>query len=122
MKLLVVDDDPLFRAALRNVLVQAGYAVEEAPNGKVALARLSGQEFDLLITDIFMPEKDGLETLMEVRQQYPSLKVVAMSGGGIGAAVDVLRLAEQLGASSVLAKPFQSADLLHAVTSVLRRA
>jgi CheY-like chemotaxis protein len=103
MRVLLIEDDGSVRRIVRKMLERGRHEVTEAENGRVGLDRLRDGAFDLVITDIIMPEMDGLETLIELRKHYPTLAVIAMSGGG---RMDVLGSAEKLGASAVLHKPF----------------
>lgn len=118
--ILLVDDDLACRCALRLALKRAGYEVSEAGNGSEALERLQKADFDLMITDVIMPEKEGLETLVEAREQLPNLPVIVMSGGTweIKPLIN-LRAASSLGANRVLQKPFHPEELLKAVRGVL---
>ena len=103
---LVIDDDPDIRRLLRKAIEREGHSVVEAEDGKVALRRFVGEPADLVITDIYMPEMDGFEFLMRIRETFPDTKLVAMSGGGVIAANDVLKAASALGAVAVIQKPF----------------
>lgn len=118
-RILVVDDEQLVRATLRQMLEHAGHDILEAENGEAALETCDGAEIDLVITDILMPEKEGIETIIELRQQTPDLKIIAISGGDRGAQLDYLGMAERLGADSVLAKPFRRDQILQAVRDAL---
>lgn len=114
--ILVVDDDPAVRDYLHRSLVQAGYGVTAAANGKEALRLFSSQPFDLVITDILMPDCDGLEVLLHIRQVRPQVPVVAISG----ADNELFRQdAAGLGATFVLPKPFTAAELHAAVRRAL---
>ena len=119
--ILLVDDDDGVRAVLHKTLVAAGYEVEDAVNGDLALAAYRRQPRDLVITDLVMPEKDGLETITALRQLNPAVKIIAISGGGRTPGLGQLYLetAQAIGAGRVLAKPFTSAALLTAVSAVL---
>lgn len=120
-RILLVEDDEAVREILRKTLVAAGYEVEEAPDGVVALAAYRRQPIDLVITDLVMPEKDGLETIMDLRRLNPAVKIIAMSGGGwtLGPGQIYLETARVLGALEILAKPFTASTLLTAVSEVL---
>jgi CheY-like chemotaxis protein len=122
LRILVVEDEAYFRQALRDVLRQLGHDVGEASDGREAVAEMAATAFDVVITDIFMPEKDGLETIMEIRSRFPKVGIIAMSGGGIGTAADVLQLATHLGADVVLRKPFDRAHLIEALASWRKRS
>jgi CheY-like chemotaxis protein len=111
-KILLVDDDPVFRTATGRGLRQSGYEVVEAADGAQAFKLFDQHSFDLVITDVFMPEKEGLETIRELRVRFPKLKLVAISGGGLMRAGDCLELAKMLGADAILRKPFNLPQLL----------
>ena len=118
-RILVVDDEELARYALREILQSAGHEVVEAINGNEGVALQRAQPFDLVVTDIIMPEKEGVETTIELKRDYPSLKVIAISGGGRTRTLDFLKLARQYGADKVLAKPFSEEELLESVGACL---
>ena len=113
---LITDDNEEVRTVVRRVLERAGYNVHEAGNGKEALRTLRTMPFDLVITDILMPEQDGIETIMFLRREAPQTKVIAISGSENDL---FLADARGLGAIAVLAKPFTPNDMLRLVTSVL---
>ena len=117
MRVLLIEDDASVRRIVRKMLERGCHEVAEAENGRIGLERLSDTEFDLVITDIVMPEMDGIETLIELRKQHPSLRVIAMSGGGRTGNMDLLSSAEKLGASAVLHKPFTMDVLTTAIDS-----
>ncbi len=100
-------------------LAHYGHTVIEARNGVEGLAKYPADGVDLVITDIVMPGKEGIELIVELRQLHPQLKILAMSGGGRIGSKDYLRIAKFLGASVVLAKPFSSAELLAAIDELL---
>ena len=114
-RVLVVDDDFQMREMLGVILERKGYDVMTAPDGKLAVQLQRKLPFDLVITDIIMPEKEGLETISELRHSYPRLKIIAISGGGRHRPDGYLELARQLGADRILAKPFGSWEILSAV-------
>ena len=118
--ILLVDDEEQLRSILRIVLESAGHDVEEAGNGKEAVESYRSRPADLLVTDIVMPEKEGIETIIQLRESYPEVKVIAMSGGGRTGDQNYLELAKKLGANHVLAKPFSNSEFLNAVNLVLR--
>ena len=118
-RILVIDDDMRIRALIRKSLEMAGYEVVEASNGRIALDMQREEPADLIITDIFMPEKEGTEFIMDVHDEFPKAKVIAMSGGGNIADVDFLRLAHNLGALKTFQKPFAQKELLAAVKELL---
>jgi CheY-like chemotaxis protein len=116
---LVVDDEMEPRATLSRLLQRAGYEVVTAANGVEALSMARFVATDLVITDILMPEKEGLETIVELRRLYPRLPLIAVSGGGVVSPKSYLTLAKRLGADRTLAKPFNFEQLLTAVRELL---
>lgn len=116
-RILIVDDDSDMRAVLQDTLKNAGYEVVSAADGKEALRQHRKQAADLVITDLFMPNKDGFETLSELRKESPQTPLIAMCGRP--PAVQLLPLAQRLGAADVLQKPFAVDDLLKAVRRLL---
>lgn len=119
-RILVVDDEPQMRRAVCDNLVAAGYVVAEAENGSIAETLLGMQPYDLVITDIIMPEKEGIETLQEIRRRHPRTAVIAMSGGDAGGGSGFLDIALKLGADRILRKPFRRAELLAVVEDALQ--
>jgi len=117
--ILVIDDEEPVRTVLRQMLEKEGYEVEEAPDGAVGLSLLQDHPIDLVITDLFMPEKEGIETMREVQRSFPQVKIIAMSGGGRMGKLDFLPMAESFGAQRTLAKPFERKELLETVRAVL---
>lgn len=121
---LVVEDDPACRDLISEILADAGYDCLQADGGRAAIA-LMARRPDVLLTDLLMPDKDGVEVIMEVRRRWPSTRIVAMSGGfGLIEVGQLLRTATMLGADVTLPKPFTSAQLLDCVAGALttRRA
>ncbi|MEO5340733.1 MAG: response regulator [Magnetococcus sp. MYC-9] len=119
-RILVVDDDESIRVLLREFLERDGHQVEEAVNGKQALLRYRQDPADLVITDIFMPEQDGFELILEIQASFPAVKIIAMSGGGCGMDASLgLRLTRFFGAVRQLEKPFTRERLLEMVHLVL---
>ena len=114
----MVDDRPDILGFVRLGLQRAGYAVEVAANGREALEHQRARAADVLITDIFMPEVDGIETIERFRREWPATRIIAMSSGA-AKMQDYLRIATQLGVDATLPKPFSVDELLHAVRSVL---
>jgi DNA-binding response OmpR family regulator len=111
MQILVIDDDDSVRESILLVLSASGFSVVGARNGWEGTRLLQGNPATLVITDILMPEKEGIEIIREIRAQAPETPIIAISGAGGGAA-DYLRMARAFGANAVLAKPFEPADLL----------
>ncbi len=119
-RILVIDDEDQIRLVLRKSLEHDGYQVMDAPNGNEGLKLCQEEPFDLVITDILMPEKDGIETIGEIRRYFPETRIIAISGGGQRLkANDVLHTAGILGAQCTLFKPFESEELLSAVSDLL---
>ncbi|QOY92068.1 response regulator [Paludibaculum fermentans] len=115
-KILVVDDDAAVREVVATMLRTAGYAVSLAANGREALLSLQREQFRVIITDLVMPEQEGIETIKVIRRDYPEVRVIAMSGAFGG---DYLRIAGYLGAHGTLAKPLQLSTVLKAVSDAL---
>ena len=120
-RILLVDDDESFRKMLRLSLIRMGHDVVEARDGREAVRLIKEGPPDIMITDLVMPEKEGLETIDEVRRQYPALKIIAMSGGGRINASDYLKIARAMGADQVLAKPFSIDEIAASLASVMAK-
>lgn len=118
-RILLVDDDEVLRGALHQILVRAGYDVDDASNGKVAVREYRRQPCDVVIMDIVMPDEEGLGTIRELRRLDPTVKIIAISGGGLGKAGDYLGIAQMLGAMRTLTKPFLPEVLLAMIAEVL---
>jgi CheY-like chemotaxis protein len=118
-EILVVDDEEMLRSALCRALKSAGHKVTEAANGKEALAAIRSHMPQVMVTDIVMPVKEGIETILEIRRIYGDLKIIAISGGGHEGELSYLRFAEKAGADHVMAKPFSRDDLLRAIEDVI---
>ena len=120
IRILVIDDDVLVLEVLSEMLTGAGYEVVGASDGVEGLRLYREAPFDLVLTDMIMPEKDGLEVVMDLRRDFPEVKIIALSGGGdYGLGFSTLRASEALGATRTLQKPFAESDLLGAVRDVL---
>jgi len=117
--ILLVDDEESIRKMVRAVLSDEEYVFTEANNGAEALEILESAEFDLIITDVIMPDCDGIELVMTVRKKLPDIKVIVMSGGGRVRADHYLNLAEKLGAARVFEKPFNTTELRETVRELL---
>ena len=117
---LLVDDDESIRVVLTECLTRAGYTVSVAENGSAALALLADHVFQLVVTDIYMPQTDGLELIMCYRAQSPGAPVLAISGGGqLGGPGDMLKPARFLGSQLTLAKPFELGEFMDAVRHLI---
>jgi DNA-binding response OmpR family regulator len=114
-RILLVDDDDSYRKMLRLKLVKMGYEVSEACDGKQAVLLFAQIPPDIVLTDLIMPDKEGLETIGELKRSHPDARIIAMSGGGRVSAMDYLKIAKAMGASRVLAKPFADAELTAAL-------
>jgi CheY-like chemotaxis protein len=120
IRVLVIDDEELARFSVCRILEsEEVYEFVEAENGRIGVEKMKSGDFDLIITDIVMPEKEGLETIMEVRQSHPTIPIIAVSGGGGGRNREYLEVAKSFGANCVLRKPFSADELLSAVESCL---
>lgn len=121
-RILIIDDLPLVRQTLSDMLTAEGHKVVEATNGRDGLAKMRQEPAELVITDIIMPEMEGVETVVALKKEYPSLRIIAMSGGGRGENYDFLNAAAKLGAAKTLRKPFSRQELLKAVGECLGTA
>lgn len=116
---LVIDDDPVFCAVVEQVLERDGYSVTTAGDAQTGIDRFGELNPDLVIVDILMPGKEGIATILELREADPDARILAITGGGNFAAADILRIAELLGADDSLKKPFEPAVLLATVKRCL---
>ena len=118
-RILIIDDDKPTRAALRAILEPAGYDVLEAPNGEVGVRLYREEPFDLVTTNIVMPEKDGLETIRELKNAFPEIKIIVISGYDRTGRQGYLTLAKEYGALQSFQKPLDLHELLDAVDELL---
>jgi YesN/AraC family two-component response regulator len=118
-RILIIDDEEQIREMLAQMLTREGYEVVNANNGKEGMKVCREQKVDLIITDIIMPEKDGIEMILELRHDFPHLKVIAISGGGRLGPDGYLEMAQKLGASRTFFKPFNRKEILDAVQELL---
>ncbi len=118
-RILVVDDDESIRMMLRLILEGEGYEVTEADDGDKAIKAYRQEQCDLIITDIVMPEKEGLQMIMELKKDFPDVKIIVMSGGGRVAPTSYLNLAQKLGANRAFSKPFERKKLVDAVKELI---
>ncbi len=118
-RILIIDDEDELRSMLRQMLEQAGHEVTEAVNGAEGIQSYERDRHDLIITDIIMPEKEGVETIIALRRADPDLPIIAISGGGRLEATDFLTMTKKLGARRTLSKPFRRDQLLEAVGECL---
>lgn len=116
-RILVIDDELTVRQTICDVLEASGYSTEGACDGEEGLQKYKNGRFDLVITDIVMPNKEGIETIREIRQQDPACRIIAMSGRERGG---ILPMAKKLGASGTLTKPFTASQLLETLAGILK--
>jgi DNA-binding NtrC family response regulator len=121
-RILVIDDDRQMRLMLEAMLKSAGYEVRVIEDGVLAQAAVREFKPDLVVTDLFMPEKEGLQTITELRREAPKLKLMAISGGTPLSSMDFLAVAKKMGAHKTLAKPFARQDMLTAVAELIGAA
>lgn len=121
-KILVVNDDTLVRTSLSYALQDAGHQVVQAGNGDEGLAALKRESFDAVVLDILMPEREGIETIREIRKKWATLPVLAISGGDKTGRGDFLRMASALGADDTTAKPFTASDFVDRVMRLVNGA
>ncbi len=121
-RILIIEDDPLTREWLESLLTRNGYQVDSATNGQEGIDLFRAHQSELVITDIVMPEKDGIETITDLKRHYPGVKVIAISGGERrpeGVSKNYLHSAKLLGANRAMQKPIGNEDLLAAVRELL---
>jgi DNA-binding response OmpR family regulator len=110
-RILVIDDDPGFRRMIRMILTRMRHDVIEAGDGNEGIDRFKAEQPDLVISDIVMPDKEGIQTILEIRALAPDTHIIAMSGGGASLGTGYLGAALKLGANLILPKPFRPAEL-----------
>lgn len=118
-QILIIDDDVQIRLLIRRILENEGHGVLEAADGKKGIMLLKNNNIDLVITDIIMPEKEGLETIIDIRHDFPETKIVAISGGGKTGLPNFLPAAKKFGAHRILSKPFGKNEILDVVNDLL---
>jgi CheY-like chemotaxis protein len=119
--ILLIDDDEQIQDFLQMVLEQEGYAVLRADNGAMGVRKYRQRPTDLVLCDIFMDQQDGLETIRQLRKEFPQAKIIAMSGGSTRAPGDFLSYAEKFGAVATLQKPLDRKSLLQVIQKLCRR-
>jgi two-component system, chemotaxis family, chemotaxis protein CheY len=117
--IMVIDDDGDVREFLRRALETAGHQVIEADDGQRGLSLFRAQPAQVVITDILMPRKEGIETIRDFRRLYPTVKIIGISGGGASGFMDFLQAALAMGADHVLHKPFRAKTLIELVDGLL---
>jgi YesN/AraC family two-component response regulator len=118
-RILIMEDEVQMRALLRQILESSGHEVTEAANGVEGIRLYHEKPADLVIVDIIMPEKEGFETIRELKRDFPEVKLIAISGGGFVGAEPYLKMAESLGVTHNFAKPIEREELLDAVQELL---
>jgi len=119
-RILIIDDEELFRQMLKQMLEQAGHEVMEAADGNQGLALFHEHPADLVITDMFMPEKDGISTIHDLKEEFPDLKLIAVTGGGNRRrGFEYLEFAGKIGADRAMSKPFERKEILTAIEELL---
>ncbi|MBN2013239.1 response regulator [candidate division KSB1 bacterium] len=120
MRMLVIEDDVDVREMITKILKDEGYDVAEANNGVEGIKYLKdASEIDCIVTDLIMPEKEGIETIIDVKRDYPNIKILAISGGGKGNAQNYLHIAKAMGADLTLSKPFIKKELIDAIQQLI---
>jgi DNA-binding NtrC family response regulator len=118
MQILIIEDDEQVQKIICEMLSLSGHTIVTANNGEDGIAKMADNpDISIVITDLFMPKKEGLETIVEIKKTWPKVGIIAISGGGIIDSQISLRCAELLGAAVALKKPFSSGDLLRAIES-----
>lgn len=121
-RILVIDDDKFVRTSIRAVLEGAGHDVYDSNDAEAGIAMQRTRPFDIAIVDLIMPNKEGLETIRELKRDFPGLAIIAISGGGDIVRKNYFQAAELFGASVSLEKPFGGDDLLAALDQALNKA
>lgn len=116
---LVIEDDKVNLLLVSRTLEKRGWQVDVATNGRTAMALMAERNYDLVVTDIIMPDQEGLETISQIRRNHPSLRILAMSAGGAKPDFDYLKIARTMGASDTIRKPFTPSALLTHVERVM---
>jgi DNA-binding response OmpR family regulator len=119
-RILVIDDDPHMRGMLKKYFERTGHEVLVAEDGSAGISLHKSDPADIIITDMVMPEKEGLETILELQKDFPSVKIIAISGGGRIGPKDYLAMAHRFGAARTFSKPFALSDIGAAVEDLLR--
>lgn len=118
-KILLIDDDNHFREMFAELLKRENFEVIETNDGRNALILYETHKPDLVITDIIMPDKEGIETILDLKRNHPNAKIIAISGGGRTNAMDNLRSARLLGADQTFEKPFDNKEILKSITELI---
>lgn len=119
-RILIIDDESPIRSMIRLILEREGYTVTEASDGAEGIRCFREKPADLVITDLIMPNKDGIGLILELKKEFSTAKIIAMSGGGLNRPEGYLRGAKKLGAAYTLSKPINRQELLRAVKDALK--
>ena len=119
-RILIIDDEVQIRSMLRLMLEREGYEVVEAPDGIEGIRAYRQKPADLIITDLIMPNKDGIGMIIELQKEFPDVKIIAMSGGGLNKPEGYLKGAKKLGAACTLTKPIDREKMLRAVKNTIK--
>ena len=119
-RILIIDDEPQIRSMLKLMLERDGYEVVEAPDGMEGIRIYRQNPVDLIITDLIMPNKDGIGMIIDLKKEFPDVKIIAMSGGGLNKPEGYLEGAKKLGAACTLTKPINREEMLRAVKKILK--
>ena len=121
-RILIIDDEPQIRSMLTLMLEREGYEVVEAPDGVDGIKIYRQNPADLIITDLIMPNKDGIGMIIDLKKEFPNVKIIAMSGGGLNKPDGYLKGAKKLGAACTLTKPIDREEMLEAVRETLKES
>jgi YesN/AraC family two-component response regulator len=119
-RILIIDDEPQIRSMLKLMLERDGYEVAEAPDGIEGIRIYRQNPADLIITDLIMPNKDGIGVIIDLKKEFPNVKIIALSGGGLNKPEGYLKGAKKLGAACTLTKPIDRGEMLRAIKDVLK--
>jgi len=121
-RILIIDDEPQIRSMLKLMLEREGYEVAEAPDGVEGIKVYRQNPADLIITDLIMPNKDGIGMIIDLKKEFPDVNIIAMSGGGLNKPEGYLKGAKKLGAACTLTKPIDREEMLRAVKDILKES
>jgi YesN/AraC family two-component response regulator len=121
-RILIIDDEPQIRSMLTLMLEREGYEILEAPDGVAGIKIYRQSPADLIITDLIMPNKDGIGMIIDLKKEFPDVKIIAMSGGGLNKPDGYLKGAKKLGAACTLTKPIDREEMLKAVREILKES
>jgi len=121
-RILIIDDEPQIRSMLTLMLAREGYEIVEASDGVAGIKIYRQNPADLIITDLIMPNKDGIGMIIDLKKEFPDVKIIAMSGGGLNKPDGYLKGAKKLGAACTLTKPIDREEMLNAVRETLKES